>query len=136
MPGAEGGRPRRRASASDWGRTPILEPVEARGEPPSANPRATLPEEAEMTPGDESDHHYHRTLRYLASSYALPVQDRVALIRGLIPSVARELPPFEFDALIAELRKMGQQRGASGASPDDGLPRRPTVDESDGGDGG
>jgi hypothetical protein len=63
-----------------------------------------------MTTSEETDGLDHPTLRRLVEvAHALPLADRRTLLKGLIPSVAREMSPIEFEAFVLELRLKGER---------------------------
>ena len=52
----------------------------------------------------------HPVLRGLVdAANAMPVADRVTLLKALIPGVAREVTPRDFEGLIVELRLKGER---------------------------
>ena len=63
-----------------------------------------------MTTSRETDDLDHSTLRRLVNeANALPLADRLALLKGLVPGLASEMAPREFEALIVELRIKGER---------------------------
>ena len=63
-----------------------------------------------MTTSRETDELDHPTLRRLVNEVdALPLPERLTLLKGLIPGVARHMSPKDFEAFILELRLKGER---------------------------
>lgn len=62
---------------------------------------------------------------------ALTFADRVTLLKGLIPGVALEMTPRDFEGLILELRGKGERFFDALAHPGEGRAKRHTVGERD-----
>jgi hypothetical protein len=85
-----------------------------------------------MTTSGETNELNHPTLRRLVDEAdALPLADRRTLLKGLIPSVARELTPIEFEALILELRLKGERFYDATLHPGQGRAHRHVLGERD-----
>lgn len=77
-----------------------------------------------MTTSRETDWMNHPVLRKLVDdANRLTLAERITLIKGIIPSIADELNPREFEGFIAEMRLKGEryheakeQRGEGRAS--------------------
>lgn len=78
-----------------------------------------------MTTSRQTEDLNHPAIRELVNSAnAMPLSDRLTLLKALIPEVAREMSPREFEATMVELRLKGERlmtrsrtRGR-GATPD------------------
>ena len=55
---------------------------------------------------------------------ALPLVDRITVLKALIPSVTRELRPEEFEAFVCELRLKGERWYEADTHPGDGRATR------------
>ena len=85
-----------------------------------------------MTTSGETNELNHPTLRRLVDEAdALPLADRRTLLKGLIPSVARQLTPIEFEALILELRLKGERFYDATLHPGKGRAHRHVLGERD-----
>jgi hypothetical protein len=74
----------------------------------------------------------HVTLRRIvAMAKALPLANRVTLLKGLVPSVAGDMAPREFEGLIAELRLKGARLYDALAHPGVGRAARHVMGERD-----
>jgi hypothetical protein len=63
-----------------------------------------------MTTSDETERLDHPVIRWLVhEANALPLAERVTLLKGLVPSLAREMTPREFEALALELPREGER---------------------------
>lgn len=58
------------------------------------------------------------------AAHALPLDDRTTLLKGLIPSVARDLTPENFEAFMLELRLKGERWYEASAHPGEGSASR------------
>lgn len=58
------------------------------------------------------------------AAHALTLNDRTTLLKGLIPSVARDLSPQDFDAFMLELRLKGERWYEASAHPGEGSASR------------
>ena len=85
-----------------------------------------------MTTSRETAGLDHVTLRQIvATAKTLPLDDRVTLLKGLVPSVASEIAPREFEGLIAELRLKGARLYDALAHPGEGRAARHVMGERD-----
>jgi hypothetical protein len=58
-----------------------------------------------VTTSQETDALHHPILRELVErTNALPLPDRVVLLEALVPAVARDMTPLEYESLVTELR--------------------------------
>ena len=63
-----------------------------------------------MTTSPETDELNHPVLRELVQrANELPLPDRMALLKALIPAVARDMTPREYEGLVVELRLKGER---------------------------
>ena len=85
-----------------------------------------------MTTSRETDGLDHPTLRRLIDEAdALPLAERRTLLKGLIPSIAREISPIEFEAFVLELRLKGQRFYDATLHPGTGRASRHVIGERD-----
>lgn len=85
-----------------------------------------------MTTSGETNGLDHQTLRRLVDEAdGLPLADRRTLLKGLIPGVARELTPIEFEALVLELRLKGERYYDATLHPGQGRAHRHVLGERD-----
>jgi hypothetical protein len=85
-----------------------------------------------MTTSRETEGLDHPALRDLVQkANALPTAERMTLLKGLIPGVARELHPREFEALIDELRLKGERFYDAALHPGQGRAERNVMGERD-----
>ena len=83
-----------------------------------------------MTTSPETNDLNHPVLRRLVDeASALPLADRVTLLKGLIPLVARELSPIEFEGLVVELRMKGERYQDATRHPGQGRAQRHVMGE-------
>lgn len=69
--------------------------------------------------------------RLVHEADGLSMDDRVTLLKGLIPGVARELSPKEFEALVLELRLKGERFYDAELHPGKGRDSRRVIGERD-----
>ena len=63
-----------------------------------------------MTTRRQTEDLNHPAIRELVNSAnAMPLSDRVTLLKALIPEVAREMSPREFEATMVDLRLKGER---------------------------
>lgn len=63
-----------------------------------------------MTTSRETEHLGFLHIRALIdAAHALSLDDRTTLLKGLIPSVAREMSPADFETFALELRLKGER---------------------------
>lgn len=85
-----------------------------------------------MTTSRETDSLNHAALRKLVDgANALPLADRLALLKGLIPGVAREMAPRDFEGLVVELRLKGARFYDATFHPGQGRATRHVLGERD-----
>jgi hypothetical protein len=85
-----------------------------------------------MTTSGETNELNHPVLRRLVDEAdALPLADRRTLLKGLIPGVACDLAPIEFEALILELRLKGERFYDATLNPGKGRAHRHVLGERD-----
>ena len=85
-----------------------------------------------MTTSPETDGLNHPAIRRVVDTVtALPLEDRLTLLKGLIPVVARELSPRDFEALIHELRLKGERFYDAALHPGKGRESRHVIGERD-----
>jgi hypothetical protein len=85
-----------------------------------------------MTTSDSTEELNHPALRRLVDAAdALSLDDRVTLLKGLIPGVARELSPKEFEALVLELHLKGERFYDAELHPGQGRDSRHVIGERD-----
>ena len=85
-----------------------------------------------MTTSRETNDLNHPALRGLVdSANALRVADRVTLLKALIPGVAREVTPRDFEGLIVELRLKGERYYDAVNHPGQGRKTRHVMGERD-----
>ena len=85
-----------------------------------------------MTTSRETDGLDHAALRKLVEdANALPLADRLVLLKGLVPGVAREMAPRDFEGLIVELRLKGERFYDASLHPGKGRADRHVIGERD-----
>ncbi|MFL5605059.1 MAG: hypothetical protein ACJ8AD_01310 [Gemmatimonadaceae bacterium] len=85
-----------------------------------------------MTTSGETNELNHPVLRRLVDEAdALPLADRRTLLKGLIPGVACELTPIEFEAFVLELRLKGERFYDATLNPGKGRAHRHVLGERD-----
>ena len=85
-----------------------------------------------MTTSRETEDLNHPELRRLVTdASALSLAERVTLLKGLIPGVAKEMSPRDFEGLVAELRLKGQRIYDAMAHPGQGRNARNVPGERD-----
>jgi hypothetical protein len=85
-----------------------------------------------MTTSRQTEDLNHPALRDLVNAAnALPLGDRVTLLKALIPEVAREVSPREFEAIMMELRLKGERFHDALAHPGQGRDSRRVMGERD-----
>jgi hypothetical protein len=83
-----------------------------------------------MTTSEETEDLNHPAIREIvdrANSLALP--DRLALLKGLIPGVAREVTPREFEAIVSDIRLKGERFYEAVNHPGEGRASRHVMGE-------
>ena len=85
-----------------------------------------------MTTSRETDWMDHPQLRRLVTDVnAMTLAERITLVKGLIPSIAKQLSDKEFDAFCAELLLKGERYHEAAAHPGEGRATRQTIGERD-----
>jgi hypothetical protein len=85
-----------------------------------------------MTTSRQTEDLNHPALRELVNAAnSLGLSDRVTLLKGLIPEVAREMSPREFETLMIELRLKGERFYDALAHPGQGRDSRHVMGERD-----
>jgi hypothetical protein len=85
-----------------------------------------------MTTSKETDWMDHPEIRRLVEgANALSLAERLTLVKGLVPRIARELTPREFDAFVNELRLKGERFHEAVAHPGEGRADRKVLGERD-----
>ena len=85
-----------------------------------------------MTTSGETNGLNHPVLRRLVDEAdALALADRRTLLKGLIPSVAREMTPIEFESFVLELRLKGERFYDATLHPGKGRASRRVLGERD-----
>lgn len=85
-----------------------------------------------MTTSRQTDWMNHPALRALVEqANALTLGERVTLVKGLIPALADELSPKEFDGLIHDLRLKGERYYEAKSHPGEGRAQRGVPGERD-----
>ena len=85
-----------------------------------------------MTTSEETEDLNHSELRDLVNrANDLPLADRVALLKALIPLVADQMTPRDFAGLAAELHLKGERFYEARAHPGQGRKSRSVMGERD-----
>jgi hypothetical protein len=85
-----------------------------------------------VTTSDETEGLDHPVLRQLVSSAReMSLADRITLLKGLIPAVAKDMNPRDFAGLIAELRMKGERFHDATSHPGEGRRARHVMGERD-----
>lgn len=85
-----------------------------------------------MTTSRQTEALNHPAIRDLVNgANALPLSDRVTLLKALIPEIARELSPREFEAIMVDLRLKGERFYDALAHPGQGRESRHVMGERD-----
>ena len=85
-----------------------------------------------MTTSRETDQLDHSAIRELVDrADALPLPDRLTLLKGLIPGVVREMSPDEWQAFSLELRLKGDRFFEAERQPGQGRESRQVIGERD-----
>jgi len=85
-----------------------------------------------MTTSRETDELNHPVLRQLVhDANELSLADRVTLLKGLLPSIVKEMSPREFEGVVAELRLKGERLYDAMAHPGEGRKKRNVMGERD-----
>jgi hypothetical protein len=85
-----------------------------------------------MTTSQETDWMNHPALRELVNAAnTLSLEERITLLKGLIPGIAEEMRPRDFEGLIHELRLKGERFYDASAHPGTGRKGRRVMGERD-----
>ena len=85
-----------------------------------------------MTTSHETEGLNHPVLRRLIrEASSLTPADRVTLLKGLIPGVAKEMSPLDFEGLVVELRLKGERFYDAVMHPGQGRKTRHVMGERD-----
>ncbi len=85
-----------------------------------------------MTTSRQTQDLNHPAIRELVNSAnALPLSDRVTLLKALVPEIAREMSPREFEAAMVELRLKGERYYEAMTHPGEGRDTRLVIGERD-----
>lgn len=85
-----------------------------------------------MTTSPETDGLNHPAIRQLVrTANELPLSDRVTLMKALIPGIADEMAPRDFEAIIVELRLKGERFYDAVHHPGQGRKTRRVMGERD-----
>jgi len=85
-----------------------------------------------MTTSRETGGLDHPELRRLVNeTNDLPLADRLAFLKGLVPGLARDMTPREFEALMVELRLKGERYYEAVLHPGQGRDSRHVMGERD-----
>jgi hypothetical protein len=85
-----------------------------------------------MTTSPETEYLDHPAIRELVNdSNSMPLADRLALVKGLIPGIASEMAPGTFEKLIVELRLKGERFYEATSHPNEGRATRHVMGERD-----
>jgi hypothetical protein len=85
-----------------------------------------------MTTSQETDWMDHHTLRRLIDEAStLTLEERLTLLKGLIPGVAEAMTPKDFEAFALELRMKGQRFYDAKTHPGTGRATRHVMGERD-----
>jgi hypothetical protein len=92
----------------------------------------TGPKGGTMTTSRQTEALNHPAIRDLVNAAnALPLGDRVTLLKALIPEVAREMSPREFEATMVDLRLKGERYYDALTHPGQGRDSRHVMGERD-----
>ena len=85
-----------------------------------------------MTTSPETDRMNHQALRRLVDeANTLTLVERLTLLKGLIPGIADEMTPKEFEAFALELRLKGERFYDAKQHPGKGKAARHVMGERD-----
>ncbi|MFL5576892.1 MAG: hypothetical protein ACJ79S_13080 [Gemmatimonadaceae bacterium] len=85
-----------------------------------------------MTTSRETDGMDHPALRELVrAANALTLAERLTLLKGLVPGVAREMSPRDFESLVSELKLKGERYYDASLHPGKGRAERRVMGERD-----
>ena len=85
-----------------------------------------------MTTSRETDWMNHPVLRGLVDgANKLTLAERITLVKGLIPAIANQLSPREFEGFIAEIRLKGERFHEAQSQKGEGRAKRQVPGERD-----
>ena len=85
-----------------------------------------------MTTSRETDWMNHPVLRSLVDgANKLTLAERITLVKGLIPAIANQLSPQEFEGFIAEIRLKGERFHEAQSQKGEGRAKRQVPGERD-----
>jgi hypothetical protein len=85
-----------------------------------------------MTTSRETDWMNHPVLRGLVDgANKLTLAERITLVKGLIPAIANQLSPQEYEGFIAEIRLKGERFHEAQSQKGEGRAKRQVPGERD-----
>ena len=85
-----------------------------------------------MTTSRETNDLNHPVLRGLVdTANAMSLQERMTLLKALVPSIAREMTPRDFEGFVVELRLKGERLFDAMNHPGEGRKSRHVMGERD-----
>ncbi len=85
-----------------------------------------------MTTSPETEDLNHPVLRRIVNeANSLTLADRITLLKGLIPGVAKDITPRDFEGLVVELRLKGERLYDAITHPGQGKKSRHVMGERD-----
>lgn len=85
-----------------------------------------------MTTSSKTESLDHPAIRELVNdANSMTLAGRLTLLKGLIPGIATEMPPQEFEKLIAELKLKGERFYEATTHPKEGRATRHVMGERD-----
>jgi len=85
-----------------------------------------------MTTSPETERLDHPAIRDLVNhANAMTLAERLTLIKGLVPGIASEMSPQDFEKLIRELRLKGERFYEATSHPNEGRATRHVMGERD-----
>jgi hypothetical protein len=85
-----------------------------------------------MTTSPETERLDHPAIRDLVNhANAMTLAERLTLIKGLVPGIASEMNPQDFEKLIRELRLKGERFYEATSHPNEGRATRHVMGERD-----
>jgi hypothetical protein len=85
-----------------------------------------------MTTSRETDWMNHPVIRKLVDeANRLTIAERITLVKGLIPSIANQLSPREFEGFVAELQLKGDRFHEAQSQKGEGRAKRQVPGERD-----
>jgi hypothetical protein len=86
----------------------------------------------QMTTSPKTGSLDHPAIRELVNdANSLPLADRLTLLKGLVPAIATEMAPEDFERLIQELRLKGERFYEATSHPKEGRATRHVMGERD-----